>query len=52
MTEKTIGSFAEHAYSRDEWDALCRLHNEFNEYKVELIEDETGNLSLRLYRPE
>lgn len=51
VSAPAMDQFAEHKYSRDEWDSLCALHNKFNDAKVELTEDENGKVAIRLYRP-
>lgn len=45
------GHFAEHNYSRDEWSALCSLHNQLNDVQIELSEDESGKPAIRFFRP-
>lgn len=45
------GHFAEHNYSRDEWNSLCSLHNKLNDVQIELTEDENGKPAIRFYRP-
>lgn len=51
VSAPTMGYFAEHNYSRDEWNTLCSLHNKFNEVKIELTEDPNGKPAIRYYRP-
>ncbi len=52
MSKPDIGHFAKHNFSEKELHALCHLHNELNEVKVELDVKSDGKLSMRLHRPE
>ncbi len=51
VSDPASGLFAEHNYSRDEWDSLCSLHNKLNDTEIELIEDENGKPAIRFFRP-
>lgn len=51
VSAPATGHFADHNYSRDEWNSLCALHNKLNDEKIELTEDENGKLAVRFYRP-
>lgn len=45
------GHFAEYIYSRDEWRSLCSLHNQLNDFQIELTEDDSGKPAIRFFRP-
>ncbi len=51
MTARDIGHYAEHSFSRAEWDALTALHNRLNDFQINLVEADNGKLSLRMSRP-
>lgn len=51
MTSTDVGHFAEHNFSRAEWDSLCALHNKLNDVQIELEEGPSGEMSLSMSRP-
>lgn len=51
VTAPDVGHYAESNFSRAEWDALMALHNRFNETQIDLVEDDRGEVSLRMSRP-
>lgn len=51
VSAPSLGHFAEHNYSAEEWSSLCALHNTLNDAKIELRQDENGRPTVQLYRP-
>lgn len=52
MSSTSIGHFASYNLSEEELHALCRLHNNMNEVKVELRIKQDGAVELALHRPD
>lgn len=51
MSSPAHGHFQVHRFSEQEWQALCRIHNELNEVKIALDVSPDGKIALKMYRP-